>query len=76
MKRKNRFEAIKWAAIVAASLLLFTIAKSAALRERGYEGIGGEYMILLLPAIYYAAERTVKDWIADLRELKGKGHGK
>ena len=69
MKRKNRFGAIKWAAIVAASILLFTIAKSAALHERGYEGIGGEYMILLLPAVYYAAERTVKEWIAELRAL-------
>lgn len=73
---KTRKRAIKWAAIVVIALLLFTIAKSAALRERGYEGIGGEYMILLLPAIYYAAERTAKDWITDLRELKGKGHRK
>ena len=41
--------------------------------ERGYEAIGGEYLLLLLPAIYYTGKRTVLDWITDLRELtKGR----
>ena len=49
----------------------FMWGKGAALSERGYEAIGGEYLLLLLPAIYYTGKRTLLDWIADLRELKG-----
>lgn len=41
--------------------------------ERGYEAIGGEYLFLLLPAIYYTGKRTILDWIADLRELWREG---
>lgn len=48
----------------------FMWGKGAALAERGYEAIGGEYLFLLLPAIYYAGKRTLLDWIAELRELK------
>lgn len=70
---KPALKAAKWAAIGAVSLLLFIVARDAALRERGYEALGGEYMILLLPVVYYEVERVVKDWIADLRELKRKG---
>lgn len=49
----------------------FMRGKGAALSERGYEAIGGEYLLLLLPAIYYTGKRTLLDWIADLREQKG-----
>ncbi len=49
----------------------FMWGKGAALSERGYEAIGGEYLLLLLPAIYYTGKRTLLDWIADLREQKG-----
>ena len=49
----------------------FMWGKGAALSERGYEAIGGEYLLLQLPAIYYTGKRTLLDWIADLREQKG-----
>lgn len=42
--------------------------------ERGYEAIGGEYLLLLLPVIYYTGKRTMLDWIADLRESKKEWH--
>ena len=42
--------------------------------ERGYEAIGGEYLLLLLPVIYYAGKWTMLDWIADLRESKKEWH--
>lgn len=48
----------------------FMWGKGAALAERGYEAIGGEYLLLQLPAIYYTSKRTLLDWIAELRELK------
>ena len=51
----------------------FMWGKGVGLAERGYEAIGGEYLLLLLPAIYYTGKRTVLDWITDLRELtKGR----
>lgn len=58
-----------------AAVLLITIAAFAwgvktARIERGYEAIGGEHLLLLLPAIYYAGKRTLLDWIADLQEQK------
>lgn len=59
---------IKWSAIILASALLFIAAKDAAFKERGYEAFGGEYVILLLPFIYYVAERIIKDWITHLKE--------
>lgn len=55
------------AATIVLSIMLFVAGKEAAYRERGYFAIGGEYLILLLPLILYAAGRTVKDWIADFR---------
>lgn len=58
---------IKWAAIIFTSALLFLVAKDAAVKERGYTAFGGEYFILLLPFIYYVAERLIKDWIEILQ---------
>ena len=41
--------------------------------ERGFTAIGGEYLFLLIPFMYYPGKRTVLDWIADLRELRREG---
>lgn len=59
------------------TVLLVTVAafawgKTTARIERGYEAIGGEYLLLLLPAIYYAGKRVLLDWIAGLREPEKK----
>lgn len=48
----------------------FMWGKGVALAERGYEAIGGEYLIFLLPAIYYIGKRTILDWMAEFREGK------
>lgn len=56
----------KWGLIIALSILLFMGGKGYALRERGYEAAGGEHLFLFIPAIYYAAERILRDWIKDL----------
>ena len=58
---------IKWAAIIFSSALLFLLAKDAAVKERGYTAFGGEYFILLVPFIYYVAERLIKDWTTILQ---------
>lgn len=51
----------------------FMWCKGAALAERGYEAIGGEYLLLLLPAIYYTGKRTILDWVTEIRELRREG---
>jgi hypothetical protein len=56
------------------SILLFIVAKDAALQERGYSAVGGEYLLLTLPALYYIIERVVKDWIADIKSPYKKGY--
>jgi len=40
----------------------FMWGKETAMAERGYEAIGGEYLLLLIPAIYYIGKRTITDW--------------
>jgi len=55
---------------------VFMWAKGVALAERGYEAYGGEYLLLTLPATYYAGKRTLLGWIAHLRKLwRECGHG-
>lgn len=61
---------LELAAVLLMTALAFAWGKQAALAERGYNAIGGEYLLLLLPAMYYTGKRTILDWIADLRELK------
>jgi len=48
----------------------FMWGKGVALAERGYEAIGGEYLFLLFPFMYYAGKRTILDWIAEFREWR------
>lgn len=57
------------AAVLLVTAAAFAWGKGTAQTERGYEAIGGEYLLLLLPAIYYTGKWTVLDWIADLCEL-------
>ena len=49
---------------------IFALGCAVATAERGYKAYGGEYLILVLPALYYTGKRTVKDWLADLREIR------
>lgn len=39
--------------------VVFTKGLSAALAWRGYKAVGGEFMLLLLPIIYYEAKRII-----------------
>ena len=73
-KGKNRIAAaVELAAVLLITAAAFVWGQRAALIERGYTAHGGEYLLLLIPAIYYTGKRTVLDWITDLRELtKGR----
>ena len=72
MRRKRSLASVLFelAAVLLMTALAFAWGKQTALAERGYNAIGGEYLLLLLPAIYYTGKQTILDWLADLRELK------
>lgn len=36
--------------------------------ERGYDAVGGEYLLLLFPAVYYPGKKMILDGIAELRK--------
>ncbi|MCL2107794.1 MAG: hypothetical protein FWH20_00420 [Oscillospiraceae bacterium] len=59
----NKLNIIKWLAIIAITVILFLCAKKHAYEFRGYEAIGGEYIILLLPVIFVLIRKVVKDWL-------------
>lgn len=61
--------AVEWLAVLAVTVAAFRAGKAVALAERGYHAHGGEYLLLLIPPMYYAAKRTALDWIADLRAM-------
>ena len=71
MRRKRSLASVLFelAAVLLMTALAFAWGKQTALAERGYNAIGGEYLLLLLPAMYYTGKRTILDWIADIRRL-------
>lgn len=71
MKRKKRSLAavmLELAIVLLVTALAFVWGRQTAQIERGYDTFGGEYLLLLLPAMYYIGKRTLLDWITDLRE--------
>ena len=67
-KGKNRIAAaVELAAVLLITAAAFVWGQRAALIERGYTARGGEYLLLLIPAIYYIGKRIAADWIAELR---------
>ena len=68
-KRDRIAAAVELAAVLLATAAAFAWGQRAALIERGYTARGGEYLLLLIPAIYYTGKRIAADWIVELREL-------
>ena len=58
---KGLVKATKWVVVITGTVILFALSKEYALLERGYEAFGGEYMILLLPFLYYVARECFRD---------------
>ena len=68
-KGKNRAAAaVELAAVLLATVAAFAWGQRTALIERGHTAHGGEYLLLLIPAIYYIGKRIAEDWIAELRD--------
>lgn len=66
MKRKLKNLA-KWSLLVIASILLYMAGSRQAFHQRGYEAIGGEIFLLLLPAIYHSLEQMIQDIKEEVR---------
>ncbi len=67
-QRKAR-QAAKWGAICGGSLWLYWQASGMALAERGYQAVGGEILLLLIPFLYYIIERIYRNFTADIRKF-------
>ena len=61
------------AIVLLVTALTFAWGKQTALAERGYNAIGGEDLLLILPAMYYTGKRTILDWVTEIRELWREG---
>lgn len=68
-KKKSRLAAAEFLAVLIVTAVVFTKGLSAALAWRGYEAVGGEFMLLLLPIIYYETKRIILDYVADFVAL-------
>lgn len=60
--------ALELAAVILLTIAAFSYGKRAAFAERGYSAYGGEYLLLMIPALYYAGKRIVKDWAEVIRD--------
>ena len=72
-KRSLTSVVLELAAVLLVTALALAWGKQAAQAQRGYTAIGGEYLLLLIPFMYYPGKRTVLDWITDLRKLRREG---
>ena len=68
-KKKSRLAAAELLAVLIVTAVVFIKSRGYALAWRGYEAVGGEFMLLLLPIIYYEAKRIILDFVADFVEL-------
>ena len=68
-KKKSRLAAAELLAALIVTAVVFIKSRGYALAWRGYEAVGGEFMLLLLPIIYYEAKRIILDYVADFVAL-------
>ena len=73
-KRSLASVVLELAAVLLVTALTFTWGVQTAQSERGYTAIGGEYLFLLIPFMYYPGKRTVLAWAAEIRSLWKEGH--
>lgn len=60
---------IKAIVIMAMTTVTYEIAHYQAVAWRGYDAVGGELLIWILPAAIWAVRRTVADWITEIQEI-------
>ena len=72
MKRSLASVALELAVVLLVTALTFAWGMREAQAQRGYNAIGGEFIFLLIPAMYYTGKRVILDWINDIRKLEEK----
>ena len=74
MRRKRSLASVLFelAAVLLMTALAFAWGVQTAQAERGYTAIGGEYLFLLIPLMYYSGKRIVLDWVAEVRSQWGE----
>ncbi len=73
LSRKQISAVLELVIVLLGTALAFRLGVAAAKAERGYDAYGGEYLLLMLPALYYAGKQTLQDWLADLQEVRRGG---
>jgi len=71
-KRSLASVVLELAAVLLVTALAFVWGVQTAQAERGYIAIGGEYLFLLIPLMYYSGKRIVLDWVAEVRSQWGE----
>ncbi len=66
-KKKKWREAAEFAVVVLVTLIVFALLRRAALMKRGYAAFGGEYLLFLLPVLYYIGKGMKSTKKAGLR---------
>lgn len=70
---KHISAALELVFVLLVTVLVFRAGVTQARAQRGYDAYGGEYLLLVLPVLYYAGKQTLLDWLADLREIRRGG---
>lgn len=73
-KRSLASVVLELTAVLLVTALAFAWGAQTAQAERGYTAIGGEYLLLLIPFMYYPGKRTILDWATEIRELWKEDH--
>lgn len=61
---------LKYITLTILGAILFVIVNRAVLPERPNGGIGGEAVFLVLPVMWWAFERTIRDLIGDFKRMR------
>ena len=69
--RRTIREFAKYIFLTAVGIILFKYASAYATAQRGYQTVGGEYFLLLLPAIYAMVEEAAHGMAQSFTEIFG-----
>ncbi len=64
---------IKAIMIMALTAITYEIAHHQSVAWRGYDAVGGELLIWILPAAIWAVRSTVADWVTEIRAIWEEG---
>ena len=68
-KKRRARRLIFWALVIFGTSFCFFWAKDAAFLERGYQAVGGEWLLWLIPGLLWVGLDTARE----IHKLRGKG---